>query len=117
MPISNAYNASFCSSLSRISVRVINKNWILTDNLEHESDILGKNAWGTFGHGGEEGFDDEDGHFHPSVTPSPTVITVCGNVAVKKPPKIVCHPLPDAFNPCKNLANILSALSSYTSEK
>lgn len=74
---------------------------VFTDDREHESDIMGKDTWGTFGHASEAEFDEDIGIFHPSVTPSPTVITLCGNVAVKKPPKITCHPLPDAFNPCE----------------
>jgi len=71
--------------------------------LEKESDISGKNPWGTFGHKSEADFDEDIGIFHPSVTPSPTVITLCGNVAVRKPPKVFCRPTPDAFNPCEDI--------------
>jgi len=46
---------------------------------------------------------DEFGTFHKTVTPSPTVITLCGNITLRKPQKIDCHPLPDAFNPCEDI--------------
>lgn len=100
------YYSSFVSYYTKVKV---DRNIIVyacvahmfSDDREHESEIMGKDTWGTFGHASEAEFDEDIGIFHPSVTPSPTVITLCGNVAVKKPPKITCHPLPDAFNPCK----------------
>ncbi|CAL8111620.1 unnamed protein product [Orchesella dallaii] len=71
---------------------------------KHASDIMDTYTWeGIHGHGSAGGFDEEMGHFHPSVTPSPTVITLCGKVSVRKSPKVSCHPLPDAFNPCEDI--------------
>ncbi|XP_035703623.1 lutropin-choriogonadotropic hormone receptor isoform X2 [Folsomia candida] len=55
----------------------------------------------------DSGIDDDLGVFHHhSVDPSPTVITHCGNgnVSMKpKHPKVICTPIPDAFNPCEDI--------------